>query len=367
MQSKGIQAPAAQHDLPGGILILGAAKSGTTALFYAIRKALSATYGLPVDGLFEPRHVEEVSEYLSSTSDRVHLVKGLLGPLLRHDGRSLKILESKFDKKILIYRDPRDNIVSRICFMLKNRVGGDQKKIGRVLEMFREKEASPGSISIVGLVRRMSEIIESPEADLLASVRDNALLPAKMKRELGDAYFFMPYDELVSEQFDGLSNYLGLTVTADFEVDRQHSFVVRSKSSGAWKDWFLDEDVQFFVREHADEFRLLGFDPEESANVERRIDPKTSSEYVAAQFQHTLERRTQSRARKRERARAAEAEKVVAAPPRQAASPKPAPPVPVARPERAPDSSRRERQKLGIAERKQRRERRRSRQEVGAQ
>lgn len=166
----------------------------------------------------------------------------------------------------------------------------------------------------------MAQVIEQPEADLLASVRDNALLPAKMKREQGAAYYFMPYDELVFEQFGHLNDYLGVTVSADFEVDRQHAYVVRSKSSGAWKDWFVEEDLEFFVSKAADDFRLLGFDPQEAPNSARKVDARTSSEYVAAQFAHTQEKRKQARVRKRERKAAAAATVPGVAKPRGAAS-----------------------------------------------
>lgn len=365
MQSNGTQAPAERHEFPRGILILGAAKSGTTALFYAIRKALVGRFGIAVEGLFEPRHAEEISGYLSSTADPVHLVKGLLGPLLRSGGRSLGSLSEEFDKKVIIYRDPRDNVVSRICFMMKNRVGRDQTKISQILEMFREKERSPDSVSIVSMVRQMAQVIEQPEADLLASVRDNALLPARMKREHGAAYYFMPYDELVLGQFEHLNDYLGLTVTADFEVDRQHAYVVRSKSSGAWKDWFVDEDVEFFVRKAADDFRLLGFDPQEAPNSARKIDARTSSEYVAAQFAHTQEKRKQARVRKRGRKLAAAAAAPGVAKPRGPTIGRSAAPVDVLAAGASETKALRTRN-LSLDQRRQRRQRRRVRQSAQA-
>ena len=282
--------PSAGNELPKGILILGAAKSGTTALFYAIRNALATGHGLATTGLFEPRRAGEVVEYLTSTSDKVPVVKVLLGPLLRDGGSFVE----RFDKRIVIYRDPRDNVVSRVCFMLKKLIGPrEEKKIEQVLQLFREKEQSPDSISIVGMIRQMSLITDRP--NLLEAVRSNSLLPAKIKRESGNDYFMMPYDDLVSGQFDPLNKYLGFAVSADFEVAEQHAFVVRSKSSGAWKDWFLEEDVQFFARDVADDFRILGFDPDVEPNARRSIDPKTSSEYVASQFQHVQEKRRRSK------------------------------------------------------------------------
>lgn len=282
--------PSARNELPKGILILGAAKSGTTALFYAIRNALATGHGLATTGLFEPRRAGEVVEYLSSTSDQVPVVKVLLGPLLRDGG---KFVET-FDKRIVIYRDPRDNVVSRVCFMLKKLISPrEEKKIEQALQLFREKEQSPDSISIVGMIRQMAAITDRP--NLLEAVRSNSLLPAKIKRESGNDYFMMPYDDMVSGQFDQLNRYLGFEVSGDFEVAEQHAFVVRSKSSGAWKDWFLEEDVQFFARDVADDFRILGFDPDVEPNARRSIDPKTSSEYVAAQFQHVQEKRRRSK------------------------------------------------------------------------
>src|SRR5947209_20200187 len=118
MQSNGmlVQSGIEQRELPKGILILGAAKSGTTALFYAIKNALVSGRGVSVAGLFEPTEEREIVQYLSSTTDQVRLVKGLLGPLLRR-GSAVERLIAEFDRKIVIYRDPRDNVVSRICFM----------------------------------------------------------------------------------------------------------------------------------------------------------------------------------------------------------------------------------------------------------
>ena len=290
------QNASAGNSLPKAILILGAAKSGTTALFYAVRNALATGHGLATTGLFEPRRAGEVVEYLSSTPDQVPVVKVLLGPLLRDGGKFVE----KFDKRIVIYRDPRDNVVSRVCFMLKKLISPrEEKKIEQVLQLFREKEQSPDSISIVSMIRQMAVITDRP--NLLESVRSNSLLPAKMKRENENVYFMMPYDDLVSGQFEPLNQYLGFTVSGDFEVAEQHSFVVRSKSSGAWKDWFLEEDVQFFARDVADDFRILGFDPDVVPNVRRSIDPKTSSEYVAAQFQHVQDKRRRAKETKQVR------------------------------------------------------------------
>lgn len=294
------QAPQPMTDPRRAVLILGAAKSGTTALFYAVRKALAVAHGGSASGLFEPRRAGEIEEYLDSTTDRVPVVKMLLGPLFRDGGSFLE----KFDRKIVIYRDPRDNVISRICFMLKKMIAPrDKEKIEEVLELFRKKERAPESMSVVEMLRQMERI--TGRSNLRESVRTNSLLPAKIKREHGETYFMMPYDDLVLDRFDRLNEYLGVSVSSDYEVAERHSFVVRSKSSGAWKDWFLEEDVQFFARDVADDFAVLGFDAEAVPNREKKIEARTSSEYVASQFQHLRDKRLRAKKAKENLAPAA--------------------------------------------------------------
>lgn len=284
-------------NLPNGILILGAAKSGTTGLFYAIQNALSVGYNVPVAGLFEPRHANDVKLYCRTSADRVHLVKMLLGVMDRGDFDFV----NSFDKKIAIFRDPRDNVVSRIHFMLTKFINWREKeKVQQILQLFTEKEQKPDSVSILSILGAIERI--SGRDGLQENVRANSILPARFKRLHGDSFHMMPYDELVNGQFERLSEYLGFNVPNDFEVADRHSYVVRSKNSGAWRDWFLEEDVQFFARDVADDFRLLGFDPEAKPNANRQVDPDKTSAYVKAMFDR-LEEKTQNKRTEKRNAR----------------------------------------------------------------
>lgn len=294
----GTEGTALSH--PGSILILGPAKGGTTALFYAIRTALTGQLGLKVEGLFEPSKLSEIADYMRDSPDQVHLVKGLLGPLLRVRGRHPGMFQ-KFERRITIFRDPRDNIVSRLVFMLPNLFHPrEREKISQVIELFRRKEQNPEAISIMAIVRKLSEL--SGQEGLAEKLRDNSLLSAMIKREHGDKYFMMPYEDMVEGQFGALGEYLGFPVTGEFEVDKKHGYVVRRKAAKDWVNWFLDEDIEFFVKPVADDFRLLGFDPDERPTGTREIAPAVCSQYVTAQFERTRVKRQQQRAAKRERA-----------------------------------------------------------------
>ena len=82
------------------ILIAGAPKTGTTALFYRIKNSLDGG----VREMFEPRG------YVAEPGDGAcHvLAKVLLDPLIDLDMESF----SSFEKKIGIVRDPRDRLIS---------------------------------------------------------------------------------------------------------------------------------------------------------------------------------------------------------------------------------------------------------------
>ena len=284
---------------PPSTLILGSAKSGTTALFYAIRAAMNRATGHDVKGLFEPRKMDAYRRYFKSTDDPVFLCKALLGPAMRNMQSAL----DRFDRRIVIYRDPRDNIVSRLLFMPPRLLFGvDQTKCDDYLDLIRQKQADPGSLSVLAILRALEGM--SGRDNLLTNFRDNAVMPARIQRTYGDRFWMFAYDDLLNGCFDRLSAYLGIEVTADFKVDSQHGYVSRSMSSGEWRSWFLPEDIAYFAHDVAEDYVLLGFDPTESADPTPQISPETSSDYAHQQVERLETKNRSSRVRRRLEARA---------------------------------------------------------------
>lgn len=278
--------PETSSDLPKSILILGAAKSGTTALYYAIRNTLINHHGVSVQGLHEPASPDVVRDYLFEKKDPLPLVKALLGPAMRWK----RDISPDFEKRIVIYRDPRDNVVSRIVFMLTKMVDiKDKDKIAALVALFEKKEQDPKSISILQMLAEIENI--TGREDLPSWMRGNALLPAKLMKERGDFFFMLPYQDFVAGEFANLNTYMGMTIDPQFEVEGKHSYVTRTKGAGDWKNWFLDEDVQFFAKDVAEEFALLGYDPDEAPSESPSIPPEICSKYVTKQFDWMREKR----------------------------------------------------------------------------
>lgn len=294
--AEGARRPAV-HKAPKAIFILGVGKSGTTGLFYAIRSALNRQPGLAVEGLFEPTRPKEVSEYLGAGRDGVGLVKMLLPKMLR---REVNLPIERFDKRIFIYRDPRDNVVSRLLFMLPQLIPAfDEQALGAILRVLRRKESDPSSLSVTEIIKVIASIARRD--DLLEDIRTRAILPAHIMQRQSHGYFLMPYDDLVEGRLARLSDYLGVPMTSEFETTQKHAYVVRRKTSGDWRNWFLEEDVRYFAQEVADAYRVMGFDPAERPEAERHIPAAVCSEYVLSLFTRMQEKRVRQRATKRAR------------------------------------------------------------------
>jgi hypothetical protein len=85
-------------------LIVGIARSGTSALYFKLKQALPETTWC----LYEPPCFDS-SDPGGSPSV---LAKIVIGPPGEFDYTSFR----DFDKKIMIVRDPRDNVVSRVLY-----------------------------------------------------------------------------------------------------------------------------------------------------------------------------------------------------------------------------------------------------------
>ena len=132
------------------ILIHGAGKTGTTALFYSIRQALSGT----VAELFEPGQ-PKLDAALSTSVDHV-----LAKILLRE---TIEIPDERFPWKIMLVRDPRDTLISRLLYATWHAgFRADPGCMDTYLTLLRVKERDPRSIpfkdlfSTFGALKRAS-------------------------------------------------------------------------------------------------------------------------------------------------------------------------------------------------------------------
>ena len=245
------------------ILITGLSKSGTTALYHALKQSLPRYYTC----LFEPRR---------------HVAGGrspfVLSKVLINVDVDAKIENfDRFHRKILLVRDPRDNLVSRLLYEIYDRKFlHDDGKVRLFLERLEQKRKTPSSISLLELFRVLGKL---SDADLVE--RAVRRIQAGLRFEaLHRGCFVYRYEHFVATRYASLEAYLGFALKFSGNVGAGHRRVARTKSAGDWRNWFTMQDVEYFgpiLREYMNKY---GYEDEWTLNPGAEILPEHSTEYV---------------------------------------------------------------------------------------
>jgi hypothetical protein len=230
------------------IVIYGLARSGTTALFHLIKNALPADAAC----LFEPR-----------AFDPRAVNRGLLGRLLggrREPDVLAKVLPfrpkepadaesfSSFDKQVLIVRDPRDRVVSRLLYVVYHATFYQRDEPLRAfLGLLRRKEADPRSVSLGELLKTFAGL-NGDEFSFDAWAAEHARHSVRAPLDFHDCrpgLFVCKYEEMIERRLGGLEEYLGLRLKGAAAVPAEHSRVARTRAYGNWRDWLTPEDVEY--------------------------------------------------------------------------------------------------------------------------
>jgi hypothetical protein len=243
------------------ILIAGQAKSGTTALFYALKQALPRKYTC----LFEPR------SYTVDGRDGCVLAKVLVNPSVKLDDFDA------FHKKILIVRDPRDNLVSRLLYAVYDqKFFADDDKVRSFIERLEEKQRDPARLPLLELLKVLSDLSGEDMLERFMLRHRVGLEFDALRRN----YFVYKYEHFVAGQSSGLEEYLGFALNFNAKVDAAHSRVARTKGSGDWRNWFTEQDVKYFRDAYHEYLVGYGYDVSWELSPEPIILPEHSTEYV---------------------------------------------------------------------------------------
>lgn len=268
---------------PRKILIAGLGRSGTTALFFKIKNSLPGT----ADILFEPMEYNLHNE----KTDVFTLAKILFwGPgifafeteqeQLRHKVKYTDF--DRFDKKILIVRDPRDRLISQLLYSVReSKFYHDEYRLKEIHDILKQKEVRPGSVSVLDIVKKRLKL-ENGKADI-DKWRKLFQEYSDFSMEFHDRhpdYFVFKYEDLIDNRIGNLIRYLRLDLFGDPVVDKQHDRVVRTKDSGDWKNWFLDEDIEFFRPLLSKYMKRYSYTDSWEPGQAPEIDPKHCTEYV---------------------------------------------------------------------------------------
>ncbi len=258
---------------PKKIVIFGQYKSGTTGLLFKIRNSLPKNTRM----LLEPK------TYTPRRNDdkRFILAKVIAGIT---DGKETADYESfmHFDKKIYIVRDPRDWIVSALLFIIQQEptIYKNDNNVYKIIEILKKKEKDPKSISVVKVIEHIISFIPNRSTELLRrQLFERYNWVFEFEKRL-DNYCTIKYEDFVEDKLTDVERYLGIKLTGAAQVDNQYGHVARTKSYGDWKNWYTEEDIEFFKPIFSGYMDKFGYEDEWKLNEEQIIKPEFCTEYV---------------------------------------------------------------------------------------
>lgn len=260
------------------IAICGQGRSGTTALFFKIKQALPPGYS----HLFEP----SAAELTRSIAEARPLLVKTLGPGL------LPVVRS-FRRRILLTRDPRDQLVSLLLYHGAYHISRERLAAGhaeRCLELLRQKERDPRSISLCRLLQAVTFPDEDP-GWVLANLPGHA--ESLIDASLNQGFFRLRYEDLVAHRLDALRTYLNLDLEDDVAVADEFRRVVRTRKAGQWRHWLTPEDVASLRPLLRRTMVVFRYEDDWQLAAQPVIEPSHCSEYFArvlAERREQLER-----------------------------------------------------------------------------
>ena len=257
------------------IMILGLGKSGTTAILYKLAGGLPNCRAF--SGGYPGKHLGDYENAVYK-----HTFEERKGKTFDRYIEHFK--KESYDRKIWVTRDPRDCAVSRMLYRWHKGYRGRKKQFRAHLDLVLKKEKAPRSVAFHEICRYVghnSWPITSEE--VVAEERTRCKKMRDFVKNLGDEWFLFEYEDMVNGNFEALNNYLGFEVQPDAEVPKTtgKAKVVRKKSSGDWRHWYTDEDIELFKPAFLPYMQLIGYNCDDwQLSPDPVIEPEYSSEYI---------------------------------------------------------------------------------------
>jgi hypothetical protein len=271
-----IKPPSLKEGPLSRILITGVGKSGSTALFHSILNSMPPQ----TVSLFEP---ENERKTLPESTPPPAIVKSFL-PYAEHF--------SFFEKKVLIVRDPRDNLISLLLYKPYNIIGkkfpGEKEKaielVDSFVEMVRKKERFPGEVTVKALMAHL-------ELHVGLSLENRMTLVTDYFAKHTDV-FILKYEDFIDGNLGDLEKYLGLKLGKEIEVPQKFQRVGRSKSYGNWRQWFTNEDVDYFRPMMKCYLDTFNYPDDWETDDKPGLDPEIGSLYIERIIKEAAEHRS---------------------------------------------------------------------------
>ncbi|MEM8499152.1 MAG: hypothetical protein AAF542_14100 [Pseudomonadota bacterium] len=227
------------------ILIMGRAKTGTTVISKTIENSLPGTSNY----CLEPKNIGYFYDQQNFPTSENHIVKIIFEhwnstPRCRN-GLLHNESPVKFDRVVNIVRDPRDEHISRLLYIIKPWVdanGFDLGKTRQWLDALEQKETNPGSYSFLDMVLIFDDLFETRMFNQIMHPIEHSNYLEVLKVNQAQS-FVIRYEDFMKGDLDHLQQYLGFQIGDDRDVGNL-SRTLRTAAYDNWKTYFTEHDIQ---------------------------------------------------------------------------------------------------------------------------
>jgi len=252
------------------ILLLGASKTGTTAMAYAVQKCFKDH-----ELIFEPKRFDQIDFDNSNL-----IVKSLFVKRWQEVQKYLP----QFDKVLIIVRHPYDRLISQLLYNPFNGLGFSDDRLARkYINLLKKKTDNPDAVPLVEIIELLKEITSADlEKDSLETCRAILKLHEAFTAQVGAKV--IRYEDFIDKNLEHIDSYLGSSLSnqEDIEVGADHQYVARKKAYGDWKNWFTESDVSALLKKF-DKFNgTFGYSSVLDGSYKQVIAPEHSHLYTAS-------------------------------------------------------------------------------------
>ena len=257
------------------IFILGHGKSGTTVFLYKVAGGLenceAFAGGDPGKHLGDHKNAVYKHTYKDSKGRTFE-------SYLEH------VNEVKYDRKIWVARDPRDIAVSEMLYRWHKGWRGQKKQYQAYLDLILKKEQNPGAVSFYEICRYIGNDTWPRSTDeVLDREKQRYQRMHDFVKSLETDWFVFKYEDMIDKNFAALNQYLDFQVKDEAEIPQttKKSKVARKKAYGDWREWFTEEDVEFYRPVYSPYMDIIGYDSSDwTLSANPTINPEFSSVYI---------------------------------------------------------------------------------------
>jgi hypothetical protein len=248
------------------ILLLGASKTGTTAITYAIHEYLPDH-----EIIFEPASLQKINY------EKPNFIAKYLDV---RDWKAITEYSPTFDRKVLIVRHPLDRLISLLLYTPYNTPGFSSDRIAlQYLKLLKQKTINPHGHSTLEIIDSLNQL---KGGNIVRGFKLQYEGMAKIMSSNLD-FFVLKYEDFIDGNLKDLGEYLEISMNpVDVEVPQEYQRVNRTKGYDDWKNWLTLSDLQKLSIDFAEICEILQYDLTLAEDYPQSIDPQKSYLYTQA-------------------------------------------------------------------------------------